>query len=72
MNDAFIENLYGDMRSLFHLDQIQVSGEKTESAAETAPAPIPAESKILLGTLAGIWILIGVSRLISGRKAKKK
>ena len=72
MNDAFIEELYSDMRSLFHLDQIQVSGEKTEDAAETAPAEIPAESKILLGTLAGIWILIGVSRLISGRKAKKK
>lgn len=70
MNDAFLETLFSDMRSLYHLDQLQAAG--TEGAAAPAAAEIPAESKILLGAIAGIWILIGISRGLSARKAKKK
>lgn len=71
MNDAFLETLFSDMRSLYHLDQLQAAG--TEGAASGAEqAEIPVESKILLGALAGIWILIGISRGLSARKAKKK
>lgn len=71
MNDAFLETLFSDMRSLYHLDQLQAAG--TEGAASgAAQAEIPVESKILLGALAGIWILIGLSQGLSARKAKKK
>ena len=70
MNDAFIENLYNDMTSLYHLDQIQVSGQEGETRKEMSA--IPAESKVLLGAIAGIWILIGIFRMVSARKAKKK
>ena len=70
MNDAFLETLFSDMRSLYHLDQLQAAG--TEGAAAPAAAEIPAESKILLGVLAGIWILIGISRWQMARKVKKK
>ena len=70
MNDAFIETLYNDMTSLYHLDQIQVSGQEGETRKEMSA--IPAESKVLLGAIAGIWILIGIFRMVSARKAKKK
>ena len=70
MNDAFIQTLYSDMTSLYHLDQIQVTGEEGE--AQELQTEFPAESKALLGAIAGIWILIGVFQLISARKAKKK
>lgn len=69
MNDAFIETLYSDMTSLYHLDQIQAQGE--EGGAGVSQAPIPLESKILLGAIAGIWILIGCARLISAGRKKK-
>ena len=74
MNDAFIENLYGDMTSLYHLDQIRRTAEKTDGTSETPPArnPLPAESVALLCAIAGIWVLIGISRICMARKAKKK
>ena len=74
MNDAFIENLYGDMTSLYHLDQIRRAAEKTDGTSETPPArnPLPAESVALLCAIAGIWVLIGISRVCMARKAKKK
>ena len=74
MNDAFIETLYSDMTSLYHLDQIQVTGTDGEEGADSGTAsasePLPTESKVLLGTLAGIWIIIGVARLVSMKREK--
>ena len=76
MNDDFIADLYSNMTSLYHLDQIHVSAAEGETeGAETAAAanqPLPDASKALLIALAGIWILIGVSRLRAARKAKKQ
>ena len=76
MNDDFIADLYSNMTSLYHLDQIHVTAAEGETeGAETAAAanqPLPDASKALLIALAGIWILIGVSRLRAARKAKKQ
>ena len=76
MNDDFIADLYSNMTSLYHLDQIHVSAAEGETeGAETAAAanqPLPDASKALLIALAGIWVLIGVSRLRAARKAKKQ
>ncbi len=79
MNDAFLADLFANMTSLYHLDQIaaengaaaeegtpDAEGEKTESQ------PLPAESKALLGGAAGVWILIGAWKLAEARKAKRK
>ena len=76
MNDAFIADLYSNMTSLYHLDQIHVSAAEGETGgAETdagASQPLPDASRALLIALAGIWILIGLSRLRAARKAKKQ
>ena len=71
MNDAFLDDLYGDMTSLYHLDQIAVEGESQEEREETE-REIPAESRVLLGALAGIWILIGIYRFAEARKEARK
>lgn len=63
MNDAFIDKLYSEMRSLYRLDQ--VSGNRQEQ-------PIAPASKILLGTLAAFWVLIAVFRLLKAKKNKTK
>ena len=71
MNDKFLEDLYARMTSLYHLDQVQMTNVETDAEAEV-PASIPMESKVLLGSIAGIWILIGISRLLEMQKAKRK
>ena len=63
MNDAFIEQLYSDVKSLYRLDQI---------GGTRQAQPIPLGSKILLGTIAAVWILIGVVKFLEARKKKTK
>jgi multiple sugar transport system substrate-binding protein len=63
MNDAFIDKLYGEVKSLYRLDQI--SGTKQERE-------IPTSSKAVLGLIAGVWVLIGLFKLREARKNKTK
>ena len=70
MNDAFLEGLYGDMTSLYHLDQIETTGEEQETREEERA--IPGESRALLAAIAVIWILIGLYRLAEARKEARK
>ena len=73
MNDEFVENLYRDMTSLYHLDQIKVTGgEEDETEGGVTETPIASESKVLLGAIVVIWILIGTFRLRESRKEKEK
>ena len=75
MNDAFIDDLYANMVSLYHLDQIHAApaeGETQEAEKADANQPLPTESVVLLAALAGIWILIGLSRLRAAKKAKQQ
>lgn len=53
INDEFVNSLYSDINSLYRLDQINTVGEKEDLGQ------LPIESKILLGTLATVWVLIG-------------
>ena len=50
--------------------------ESPEEGAEELPKessePIPTESRILLGAIAGIWILIGAFQGLKALKARKK
>ena len=73
MNDEFVENLYRDMTSLYHLDQIKVTGDgENEIEGGTVETPIAFESKVLLAAIVVIWILIGAFRLRESRKEKVK
>jgi len=63
MNDAFIENLYSEVRSLYRLDQISGTRQTQE---------IPTGSWVLLGTIAAVWVLIGIFKLREAKKNKTK
>ncbi|MCR5403164.1 MAG: extracellular solute-binding protein [Butyrivibrio sp.] len=62
VDDAYIDKLYSDTTSLYHLDQ--------SSAVQSGKAelgPLPKESKLLLCALAAVWIAIGVYFVLYGR-----
>ena len=63
MNDAFIEKTYSDVRNLFRLDQLGGGRQSKE---------IPAVSKAFLGAIAGVWVLIGLFKLLQAKKNKTK
>lgn len=70
VDDAYLETLYSDVSALYHLDENSaLSGQRTDLG------PLPTTAKLLLGGLAGVWILIllylAVSKL-SGRKKRMK
>ena len=65
VDDAYLEELRSKITSLYHLDEFSgMSGEQTDLG------PLPLASKILLGTLAGIWILLILYG--AGSKIKKR
>ena len=53
IDDSFIDDLYSDTSSLYHLDQTSASKGKRDLG------PLPVTSKVLLGVLALTWIFIG-------------
>lgn len=56
VDDAFLEKLYSDTTSLYHLDQLGGSGGVYTDKANLGK--LPATSVILLSSLALVWILI--------------
>ncbi len=67
VDDAYFEKLYGDVTSLYRLDQ---SGESVaRGKAELGKLPQPAA--VLLWALAGTWILILLYLLLRMAKRKK-
>ena len=58
VDDAFIEDLFADVTSLYRLDQIGASSGGAGIREELGE--LPATSKMLLGALAGTWILIAL------------
>ena len=53
MNDEAVEKIFSDVSSLYRLEQ---------TGGKAAAQPLPKSAWILLGTIAGIWILIGLYR----------
>ncbi len=68
VNDEFMQNLYGEMISAYHLDEIlSVPGEDL--------GPLPNTALVLLYSLGGCWVLLGTAvagRWISGKIKHKK
>ena len=67
VNDDYIQKLYSDVTSLYHLDQISAD----QSSSKKDLGPLPAESRILLGALAAIWLLILLYLFVEKLKKKK-
>ena len=70
IDDKFIEKLYQDVISLYRLDQI---GGTTETKKDLGPLPVTA--KLLLGTLALVWICIiavSVARMLKNKAKDAK
>ena len=61
MNDAFIEKLYIDVNSLYRLDQI--GGDRQARV-------VPTGAWVLLGTIAAVWVVIGIFKLREKKKNK--
>ena len=56
VDDAFVEDLFADVTSLYRLDQIAAASGGAGIRKDLGP--LPSTSKMLLGALAGTWILI--------------
>ena len=68
VDEAYMEKLFSDVTALYRLDQIQ----KTDAKKELGP--LPEGSKILLVTLAVIWVIMGlyvVKEAIIKKKVQK-
>ncbi len=79
MNDAYIEKQFGDVSSLYRLDQIKVVSEEgkteeneTQEPEKTGWDALPDASRALLITLPCIWLLIGGFSLYRTKKTKRK
>ncbi len=67
VDDAYIQKLYGDVNSLYRLDQIGGDQEVKKDLG-----PLPAAAKLLLGGLAIVWCGIIISALLRFINEKKK
>jgi len=68
VDDAYIEKLYGDVTSLYRLDQLN---SQTGIAGQKDLGALPKTSVILLSTLGITWILIILYVLLQYLKKKK-
>jgi len=58
VDDAYIESLFDNVTSLYRLDQIGAMAGRTRDESDLGP--LPAESVVLLASLAFVWVLIGL------------
>ena len=66
VDDAYYEKLYADITSLYRLNQLGGAAEGRQELGE-----MPTMSKVLIGVLAGTWVLIGAYVLADMLKKKK-
>ena len=64
---AYMDRLFGDVKSLYRLDQIQSDGTMTKQAL----GPLPAMSKGLIAAIAAVWVGIGVYLIVDRIKQRK-
>ena len=69
VDEAFIADLYADMTSLYRLDQLDIQGGAGQG--EKVLGELPKASKVLIGVLAGAWVLIflyGACQLVKSKR----
>ena len=69
VDDAYIQKLFSDVNSLYRLDQISAA----DAGAPANLGPLPKTAVLLLSSLAGAWVLIGLTGILMAvrRKGKK-
>ena len=65
VDDAYLEALFADTQSLYHLDSL------TPSAGKTDLGPLPAASAALLTGLGAVWILLLLWAVFQRKKRRK-
>ncbi len=72
VDSAFLEQTFQDMRSLYHLDEIQVTDAGGVAYGNKEQlGPLPGGSAALLWILGGIWLCMGIYLLAERLKKKK-
>ena len=66
INDAYMEEQFSKVTSLYHLDQIAVSGGSSDQSL----GDLPSASRTLLITLVCVWVILGILRMIPMLKKK--
>lgn len=64
VDDAFIDDLYDEVYSLYHLDQTSAAGGTQAKDL----GPLPTESVVLLVTLAVVWVILGITYFLRIKK----
>ena len=71
VDDAFVDSLYGQINSLYRLDQI-ANAANSGGSGKTDLGALPGTAVALLSTLAAAWVLIGAYWLRSAAKERQK
>ena len=74
VDDAYVENLYKETASLYHLDEIVVKDEELTSDRKAVLGELPGEAKTLIGILIVVWIgilLYVVTDFVREQRKKK-
>lgn len=58
VDKAYVQKIYDNVTSLYHLDSLAAAAGSDASSKDLGP--LPTTSKILIGTLIGVWILLGL------------
>lgn len=66
VDEAFIDKLYGEVTSLYRLDQVRTIQENQKNLG-----PLPAGSVALLVSLAIVWVCMGTYVVYGARKKRK-
>lgn len=66
VDEAYMEKLFGEVTSMYHLNQRGEAGQKADLG------PLPSEAKLLLGSLVVVWICILSYVVIRWKKQKGK
>ena len=69
VDEAYMDKLFDSVESLYRLDQ---SGAAAESAGKAELGPLPRASRLLLGSLAGVWLCMGLYAIAVLRKKRGK
>ena len=67
VDDKFLDSMYENMRSLYHLDEIAVK----ETTGRKRFGDLPTESVILLSSIVAVWTCIGAYVLVDVVKKRK-
>ena len=71
VDDAYLNALFSDVTALYRLDQTSMR-TGAEGNPDADMGPLPTASKVLLGTLVVVWILIGIYYWRMKMKEKQK